>query len=72
MPAFLHLDVDEVERFVVQDDLNHRSLALHLRQQVAEAEHREPTVATYSDRLAAGIGELSAESVGSRIGHRSP
>jgi hypothetical protein len=43
--GFLHLDVDEVQRFVIEEDLHYRNPGLHLRQQVAEAEHGEPAIA---------------------------
>jgi hypothetical protein len=43
--GFLHLDIDEVERFVVEDNLDDRRLPLHLGQQIPEPEHGEPAVA---------------------------
>src|SRR6202046_5826147 len=37
--CILLLDVDEVERAVVKDDLNYGTLSFYLRQQISEAEH---------------------------------
>jgi hypothetical protein len=34
--GFLHLDTDEVQRFIVEDDLDNRRLSLHLCQQIPE------------------------------------
>jgi transposase InsO family protein len=53
-------------------DLDDRRLPLHLSQQIPEPEHREPAVAAKRDGLAAGIGELRPERVGSGIGHGGP
>ena len=52
---FLLLDIDKIERLIVEDDVNHGRLPLDLRQQIAEVEHREPSVAAQCDGLAAGV-----------------
>ncbi len=71
-PGLLLLDVDEVEGFIIEDDLNHRSLSLHLRQQVAQSQHREAPVAAQGNRLPAWIRQLRAERIGRGIGHGRP
>ena len=43
-PGLLHLDIDEVEGSVVENDLDHGSFSLHLGQEVAQREHGEPAV----------------------------
>src|SRR5271170_8445700 len=43
--GLLLLDVDEIELLVVENDLNHGSSSFYLRQQIAQSQHREASVA---------------------------
>ena len=70
--GLLHLDIDEIERFIVEDDLDHRRLPLHLCQQIAQSEHGETAVAAQRDCLSPRIRQLRAKGIGRGIGHRGP
>ena len=71
-PGFLLLDFHEVERFIVEDDVDDARLALHEGRQIAEREHRKTAVAAQPDRLASGVGQLCAEGIRHGVGHRRP
>src|SRR5271155_4491925 len=43
--GLLLFDMDEVELFVVENDLNHASASFYLCQQIAHSEHSEPSIA---------------------------
>src|ERR1700722_17559101 len=43
--GLLLLDMDKVELFVVENDLNHGSSSFYLRQQIAHPSHREASIA---------------------------
>src|SRR6202451_2400442 len=43
--GLLLFDMDEVELLVVENDLNHGSSSLYLRQQIAHSQHREASIA---------------------------
>jgi len=70
--GFLLLDAHEVERLIVEDNVQHLRLALDLRQQIAEIQHGESAVAAQGDRLLARISQLCPERVGRGIRHRRP
>ena len=54
----LLLNIHEVERFVVEDDVHDARLELHEGGQIAEREHRETAIAAEGNRLPAGEGQL--------------
>src|SRR5712692_2747037 len=70
--GLLLFDIDEVERFIVEDDLNYGRSSFHLRQEIAHPQHGEAAVAAQSDGLPSWVGQLRAERVRCGIGHRGP
>src|SRR6266496_395365 len=52
----LLFDLDEVQRIVIEDDLNHWSSSFHLRQEIPKPEHRVAPVAADGDCLPPWIG----------------
>src|ERR1700690_3390066 len=49
--SLLLFDMDEVELLVVENDLNHGSSSFYLRQQIAQSQHREASIAAQRDAL---------------------
>ena len=67
-PVCLHLELDEAERTVVEDDDLHRQLPLLQGDQVAE-HHREPAVAGERDDLPPGLRGLHSDGLGHGVRH---
>ncbi|GJE69732.1 hypothetical protein CHKEEEPN_1261 [Methylorubrum podarium] len=66
----LHLQLDEAERAVVEDDDLHRQGLLRQGEDIAH-QHREAAVARERDHLPAGARRLDADGVGQGVGHRA-
>src|SRR5258708_38087141 len=61
--GLLLFDLDEVQRIVIEDDLNHWSSSFHLRREIAKGEHRIAAVAAEGDGLPPWICQLRAKSI---------
>jgi hypothetical protein len=60
-------EIYEVESFIVEDDLNDRRLALHLRQQMAQRRHRKSPITAKSNRLPSRHASCAPNALGAAL-----